>query len=116
MPFRREVAARAPVWIVFAEDMKAGCLSMVWALLVDDDAPTRDALRLALEDVGYVVLEAADGGQALDLLRRSRRRLVALVALVDLLMPATPGTDLLRLVAQEQGLARRRRFIAMTAQ
>lgn len=113
------MAARALVWIVFAEDMKAGCLSMVWALLVDDDAPTRDALRLALEDVGYVVLEAADGGQALDLLRRSRRRLVALVALValvDLLMPATPGTDLLRLVAQEQGLARRRRFIAMTAQ
>jgi CheY-like chemotaxis protein len=85
---------------------------MVWVLVVDDDAPTREALRLALEDAGYAVLEAADGGQALTTLRRSRRRLVALV---DLLMPVANGTDLLRAVAQEPRLARRHRYIAMTA-
>jgi CheY-like chemotaxis protein len=85
---------------------------MVWVLVVDDDAPTREALRLALEEAGYAVLEAADGGQALTTLRRSRRRLVALV---DLLMPVANGTDLLRAVAQEPRLARRHRYIAMTA-
>ena len=85
---------------------------MVWVLVVDDDAPTREALRLALEDVGHVVLEATDGSQALEMLRRSQRQLVALV---DLLMPTSSGTDLLRVVAQEPRLARRHRFIAMTA-
>lgn len=85
---------------------------MVWVLVVDDDAPSREALRLALEDAGHRVLEATDGSQALDMLRRSRRRLVALV---DLLMPVAPGTDLLRAVAQEPRLARRHGYIAMTA-
>src|SRR5512146_114157 len=85
---------------------------MVWVLVVDDDAPTRDALRLALEDAGYAVLEAGNGSQALDILRRSRRRLVALV---DLLMPETSGVEMLQAVAREQELARRHRYIAMTA-
>ena len=85
---------------------------MMWVLVVDDDAPTRETLRLALEDAGYVVLEAKDGSQALDILRRTRRRLVALV---DLLMPELTGVDLLREVARERGLARRHRYIAMTA-
>ncbi len=85
---------------------------MMWVLVVDDDAPTRETLRLALEDAGYVVLEARDGSQALDILRRTRRRLVALV---DLLMPEVTGVDLLREVARERKLARRHRYIAMTA-
>ena len=85
---------------------------MVWVLVVDDDTPTRETLRLALEDAGYAVLEAKDGSQALDILRRTRRRLVALV---DLLMPEVTGVDLLREVARDRGLARRHRYIAMTA-
>lgn len=42
-------------------------------LVVDDDEDIRDAMRDALEDSGYEVSSAADGGQALERLASSDR-------------------------------------------
>lgn len=42
-------------------------------LVVDDDEDIRDAMRDALEDSGYEVSGAADGGQALERLGSSAR-------------------------------------------
>ncbi|MGZ3680421.1 MAG: response regulator, partial [Ktedonobacterales bacterium] len=54
------------------------------ALIVDDDSGIRETLSYALEDVGFSVLEAADGAEALDLLRAIPERMVVLL---DNLMP-----------------------------
>ena len=39
-------------------------------LLADDEAEIRDVLRIYLEKDGYVVTEAADGVEAMNLLRK----------------------------------------------
>ncbi len=81
-------------------------------LVIDDDASTRDALRMLLEDAGYPVLEAADGVQALERLRARQERLVAIV---DLLMPRMEDFQLLRMIAGDEPLATRHAYIAVTA-
>ncbi|HEY7848609.1 MAG TPA: response regulator [Ktedonobacterales bacterium] len=85
---------------------------MTWILVVDDDAPTRDTVRLVLEDAGYHVLEASDGGGALSKLAGAS---LPLVALIDLLMPGMDGIDLLRSIVADTRLAARHRYIGMTA-
>jgi DNA-binding response OmpR family regulator len=59
--------------------------------LVDDDPTVRDALRLGLEDAGYVVFTAAGGEAALQLLQREP---VAAV-LTDMRMPGFDGGKLI---------------------
>ena len=56
-------------------------------LVVDDDWQTRRLLRWALEEEGFVVETAADGGQALELARRTRPALVVL----DMRLPVLDG-------------------------
>lgn len=56
-------------------------------LVVDDDLNVRQAIRWILEDEGYLVREAADGNEALRLVRESRPDLVIL----DLTMPEVDG-------------------------
>src|SRR5579864_2994247 len=56
-------------------------------LVVDDDLNVRQAIRWILEDEGYLVSEAADGHEALRLVRESRPDLVVL----DLTMPEVDG-------------------------
>lgn len=56
-------------------------------LLVDDDDDLRVSLAEALEDAGYVVIQAANGLKALELLESERPDLV----LLDLLMPVLNG-------------------------
>lgn len=60
-------------------------------LLVEDDAPLRRMLCLALADEGYDVLEAADAEAAF---RRLEERPDAV--LLDLLLPDAHGLDVLR--------------------
>lgn len=60
-------------------------------LLVEDDAPLRRMLCLALADEGYDVLEAADAQEAF---RRLEERPDAV--LLDLLLPDAHGLDVLR--------------------
>ena len=60
-------------------------------VVVDDDADWREFLRLSLEELGYDTMEAADGQEALDSLRRGER---FEVMLLDLNMPGMSGLDL----------------------
>ena len=85
---------------------------MTHVLVVDDDEPTRDVLRLMLEDVGYAVSEAVNGAGALQALRESGE---PQLVLLDLDLPGTDGLDVLEAVAADPSLAQRHRFILLTA-
>jgi CheY-like chemotaxis protein len=58
-------------------------------LLVDDDTTVRECLKEVLLSEGYLIVEAEDGQQALDLLGKSAVDLV----LLDLNMPVKNGWD-----------------------
>jgi CheY-like chemotaxis protein len=59
-------------------------------LLVDDDAELRDELAAALTEVGYDVVSASNGREALDLLKACP---LPRVIVLDLLMPVMNGWD-----------------------
>ena len=61
-------------------------------LVVDDDETIRTLLRLALEADGYLVLEAADGAAALDIVRRTAPGAI----LVDSRMAGMDGAAFVR--------------------
>jgi two-component system, chemotaxis family, chemotaxis protein CheY len=56
-------------------------------LVVDDDADIREVIAMVLEGEGYAPVTAADGGEALRLLRGYRPCLI----LLDLMMPGVDG-------------------------
>lgn len=71
-------------------------------LLVDDDPMVREVTAAMLDDLGYAVVEAESGSEALDLLGREAR--IGLV-IADYAMPGMTGADLSRRVeAQRPGL------------
>ena len=61
-------------------------------LIVDDDAAWRELIRLNLENLGYEVIEADNGRQALDTIRLSSLDLV----LLDVTMPGMSGIEVVR--------------------
>ena len=61
-------------------------------LLVDDDNPSRRALRLTLTGMGFSIVEAVRGEQALSLIRANRFDAV----LLDLEMPGMDGLETCR--------------------
>ncbi len=61
-------------------------------LIVDDEPNQRRVLRIALEELGFEVCEAADGREALDVLDTREVD----VAVVDLMMPELDGAELMR--------------------
>lgn len=61
-------------------------------LIVDDDDGIRTSLRLALEDQGYTVREAADGETALERVRDAEPDVVVL----DLMLPGMDGFECCR--------------------
>ncbi len=71
-------------------------------LVVDDDPDIRDTLRDVIEAEGFCVVCAPNGDAALDVLRRGLRP--ALVVL-DLMMPAMSGWELLAAIRAERALA-----------
>jgi CheY-like chemotaxis protein len=71
-------------------------------LIVEDKASSRELLRTVLEQLGYVVIEAGDGDEALRQVRRQTPDLV----LMDLQMPARNGYDVLQEIRKDPGLAR----------
>lgn len=87
---------------------------MTRVLIADDDADTRDTLKLLLEDAGYQTLDVPDGRAALEILRRDP---LPLVAVLDLAMPRLDGLSILRIAARKcfQRLGRRRAYILLTA-
>ena len=76
---------------------------MSTVLIVDDDQSLREAVRSALEDEGYAVLEASDGAPALEMLRMAEERMVVLL---DVRMPHLNGIDVLTLIGGDERLAR----------
>ena len=61
-------------------------------LTVEDDERIRTAVRLALEDEGWDVVEARSGEEALDLFKRSN----ADVVLIDIMLPGIDGFEVCR--------------------
>jgi two-component system cell cycle sensor histidine kinase/response regulator CckA len=68
-------------------------------MVVEDDWEIRTFAASALRWHGYTVLEAADGAQAVEVLRQHRGRVDVLVS--DVLMPRMNGPDLARYVATD---------------
>jgi signal transduction histidine kinase/FixJ family two-component response regulator len=67
-------------------------------LLVDDEPGIRNVFGILLNDLGYDVLTAADGRQALELFRAHAPAIV----LTDIKMPGMDGIQLLEIVKQEK--------------
>lgn len=65
---------------------------MATVLVADDDANTRLLVRTVLSHAGHSVLEAKNGGEALDLAAEHGPQLI----LLDLSMPSMSGPELLR--------------------
>jgi CheY-like chemotaxis protein len=61
-------------------------------LVVEDDASVRKVAKAFLEHFGYVVLEAANAGEALELCRREVHRIDLLLA--DVILPEMSGREL----------------------
>ncbi len=79
-------------------------------LIVDDDPSIRTMLAFVFDDEGYDVIEAADGQEAIDILRSSPPALMIL----DLMMPEVDGVSVLR-QRQEQRMASGTRILVLTA-
>jgi len=79
-------------------------------LIADDYDDNRELLRLMLEVEGYVIREARDGGEALEMARAEAPAL----ALLDLSMPVIDGLALLRELRADER-TRRIPCIAVTA-
>ncbi|MGZ3581451.1 MAG: response regulator [Ktedonobacterales bacterium] len=80
---------------------------------MDDDEPIRDTICMVLEDIGFVYQQAANGEDALRILRTSADRFVVLL---DLLMPHMTGKDVLDAVEADRSLIGQHAFILMTAE
>lgn len=86
--------------------------SMARILVVDDDAAIRKALRMVLEDEGYLVSEAPDGARALEYLRSCSE---PVVVLLDFMMPRMDGAAVLRAVVEDTRLATRNAYVIVSA-
>lgn len=79
------------------------------ALVVDDSRAMRSALRRLMEQLGFDVLEAADGLQALDVLAESADSID--VALIDWHMPELDGLGLVARMQDDPELFRIRKMM-----
>jgi CheY-like chemotaxis protein len=71
-------------------------------LVVDDNAETREVLKLVLEVSGYAVALARDGSEAMDYLRSGN---AACLVILDLLMPVMDGWTFLKVLRAYPTLA-----------
>jgi len=62
-------------------------------LLVEDDADVREAVEQLLTDEGFLVVAAADGATALQMLSESQHRFCSVI--LDVLMPGVDGGEFL---------------------
>ncbi len=79
-------------------------------LIVDDDASIRTMLAFVFDDAGYRVIEAADGREALEVLRTEPPALMIL----DLMMPGVDGVGVLQ-ARETEALADDTRILVLTA-
>ncbi len=69
-------------------------------LVADDEAEIRDFLRLYLEKDGYEVLEASDGMEALEKVKKESPDLLIL----DIMMPGLDGYRVLRNIRESSNI------------
>lgn len=69
-------------------------------LIADDEPEIRSLLRLYLENEHYEIIEAEDGQQALDLLRRQKPDL----CILDIMMPKMDGFHVLQEIRRESNV------------
>ncbi|MCR5291827.1 MAG: response regulator transcription factor [Eubacterium sp.] len=69
-------------------------------LIADDEAEIRDLLRLYLENEGYECLEAGDGVEALNLVKKEKPDL----CILDIMMPKMDGYKVLRHIREESNV------------
>lgn len=69
-------------------------------LIADDEKEIRDLLRLYLENEHYQVLEAQDGMQALELVRKQRVDM----CILDIMMPKLDGYHVLQEIRKENNI------------
>lgn len=67
-------------------------------LLVDDEAAVRRITGLMLKQIGYNVLPAADGNQALELFKLHADEIIAVI--LDLIMPGCDGVEVFNQISQ----------------
>ena len=79
-------------------------------LLADDNPGNREVARLALEAVGYEVIEAADGGEAVEL----AQSVLPSLLILDIQMPVLDGYGVIGRLRQDERFAATP-AIAMTA-
>jgi CheY-like chemotaxis protein len=70
-------------------------------ITIDDEMPIRSLIRLALRQEGYEVLEAKDGGEGLEKIRRELPDLVVL----DFVMPVMNGAETLKAIRTDPQIA-----------
>ena len=80
-------------------------------LVVDDEEDIREAVREAVEMIGATAVTAANGADALELLRTQRPCLVVL----DLIMPVMTGQEMLAAMRKDPMLATVRVLISTSA-
>lgn len=76
-------------------------MASISILLVDDHADSREVFATILRYHGYIVLEAADGDEALRLTHSAAPGVVV----TDLNMPALDGASLIRALKRDPALA-----------
>ena len=62
-------------------------------LVIDDEDNVRKVIRMTLTKAGYDVVEAADGGQAIEVLRSDDNPLMVDVITCDISMPKVNGVE-----------------------
>lgn len=62
-------------------------------LVVDDEADLRKSIRLTLAKAGYDVVEAEDGGKAIEAVRSGDNPLMLDTIIMDLVMPRVNGVE-----------------------
>jgi CheY-like chemotaxis protein len=82
--------------------VEAGTEPSALVLVIEDDADLRDGMRLCLEQKQYTVTTAADGLEALALLRGGLR---PCLILLDLMMPKVGGFGFRRAQMDDPALA-----------
>lgn len=70
-------------------------------LVVDDEKDIRKVLRMALEKLGYYVVEAEDGQQAITLLNEGEHPMVIDVIITDIRMPHINGIEAIEYFQRE---------------
>jgi CheY-like chemotaxis protein len=77
------------------------CVSMTKILLVDDSKFLRMATERALARVGYTVITASDGGDALQVARKENPDVI----LLDMLLPGMTGPQVLKALKNDPATA-----------